>query len=111
MQTFKDQEAEYLQWLTENPSSYVANLDKRHSFRDYPLVHLASCGHLTRGGNFTTGDYYKVCAETLEELEEWCLQEHHKPLRVCVVCTPTRWTGFWWVNHKRLFAFKGVADF
>ncbi len=101
MQTFKDQEAEYLQWLTENPSSYVANLDKRHSFRDYPLVHLASCGHLTRGGNFTTGDYYKVCAETLEELEEWCLQEHHKPLRVCVVCTPTRWTGFWWVNHKQ----------
>lgn len=101
MQSFKDREEDYLQWLAKNPTSYVANIDKAHSFVGYPLVHHASCGHLTRGENFTTGAYYKVCSDTLEELEEWCLQDHHKSLRYCVVCGPKRRTGFWWVNHKQ----------
>lgn len=101
MQAFKDREEDYLQWLAENPASYVANIDKAHSFSGYPLVHNASCGHLTRGENFTTGAYYKVCSDTLEALEEWCLKDHHKSLRYCVVCSPKRWTGFWWVNHKQ----------
>lgn len=48
MQTFKDQEAEYLQWLTENPSSYVANLDKRQSFRDYRAAERLDVGMVGR---------------------------------------------------------------
>lgn len=101
MQDFKDKEGEYLQWLANNPSGFVANLDKRHSFPNYPLAHIASCSFLKRGENFTTGDYYKVCSADLDELEAWCLAEHRKPLRHCANCRPVQPSSFWWVNHKQ----------
>ncbi|HFF2080229.1 TPA: hypothetical protein ACGBGA_002830 [Pseudomonas aeruginosa] len=101
LELFKDREVEYLQWVESNPAAYVANVDKAHSFPHYPVVHHASCSTLAGKENYTVGDYYKVCADTLEEVEQWSLREVGRPAHCCVVCSPIRWTGFWWVNHKQ----------
>ncbi|WCD82966.1 HNH endonuclease [Pseudomonas sp. TUM22785] len=101
LELFKDREAEYLEWIESNPVSYVAEIDQAHSSPHYPLVHHASCESIVGEKIATTGDNYKVCAARLEDLEQWSLQKLGRPVRFCVLCSPIRWTGFWWVNHKQ----------
>lgn len=96
----KDKEAEYLEWVAANPSGFVANIDRAHSMRQYPMAHFASCSALNNGKNFTTGDYYKVVASSLGELETWAASKG-KQLTHCSACNPFESTGYWWVNHKQ----------
>jgi hypothetical protein len=101
LELFKDREAEYLQWVSENPFAYVANVDNAHTSKHYPLAHRATCGALTGKDNYTGGVYYKVCARSLRELEAWSEQEAGKPIQYCERCQPQLGRRYWWVNHKQ----------
>lgn len=100
-EVFQDKEAEYLDWVAMNPSAYVANVDKAHSNPQYPMIHHAFCGSLAGKENYTTNVYYKVCSPSYEDIEAWALQTLGRTLNQCSLCLPTRWTGYWWVNHKQ----------
>lgn len=99
---FKNREAEYMAWVLANPAGYVVNARGYSSeiSPQYPMVHHAACGHISRLKNYTTGSYYKVCSDSFEELERWSLTEYKKSLTQCLDCM-TPLSGYWWVNHKQ----------
>lgn len=101
---FNNQEDAYRQWFMANRWGYIANLHKYSSIAQYPMVHRATCAHVTQGEHFTTGDYYKVCSNDLAGLQAWSLSEHSKQLTYCASCMDAPQDGVWWVNHKQTFS-------
>jgi hypothetical protein len=88
VEEFKDDEQNYLLWVTAHPEGFVANLQKKGERPEYPMVHHLSrqCVSSPNRDNYTTGKYYKVCAEKLEELERWCRADFRRPLVKCSKC-------------------------
>lgn len=91
MMEFVDDEEGYLKWLQENPSGFVVNCDRTPN-SEYLILHRANCGtimHATRGpGNWTTGDYIKVCSLKVSELNEWAEKEIGGQPEPCQRCKP-----------------------
>ena len=87
-------DVEYFKWLATNPDGYVLNIALSH-YHLYPMIHAAKCHHVSSDKtiNYTTQNYYKVCSNSIAELEAYSWQEHHKALTPCKTCmgeyTPT----------------------
>ncbi|WP_223523967.1 HNH endonuclease [Pseudomonas sp. A-B-26] len=101
LELFKDRETEYLQWVSENRFAYVANVDKAHTSKQYPLAHLTTCGALMGKDNYTGGVYYKAGASTLQELEAWSQRATGRSIQYCERCRPRMGRHYWWVNHNK----------
>lgn len=84
---------EYFTWRKNNSGGYVLNIKKSH-VDDYPMIHRVKengtgCMSTKKKNGtsaYTTNDYYKVCSNSISELETYSWQEHHKALAPCGTC-------------------------
>jgi hypothetical protein len=71
---FIDDDGGYLAWLAANPTGYVVNC-ARAPKPDYVILHRADCTSITgtpsRGVTWTHGQFRKVCAGSVVELDQW----------------------------------------
>jgi hypothetical protein len=96
VRVFRDDDAGYLGWVAAHPDGYVINIARSRRTSDSRL-HQAGCrtisGQSPRGGGWT-GTYVKVCAEQLDELEQWAIDQVGQPIPRCRTCCPTRRAAF-----------------
>jgi hypothetical protein len=85
---FDNDEAGYLKWVQANPHGFIANVDRAGSVPTYPMVHAATHRALSspKIGNFTTGDYIKLCSTDLDALEEYSRTKFGRSLTRCSQC-------------------------
>ena len=90
---FKDMpdDDDYIKWIDENPNGFVLNIHRRKNpsniHKSHPRIHFANCHHLNdRPGESTTEKYFKVCSNSIEELEQWSWIEYQKGLNPCKTC-------------------------
>jgi hypothetical protein len=80
----------YLRWVADHPRGYVINIQQSHNPRDARL-HAARCDTITgtpaRGDTFT-GEWVKICSESLAELDSWSLQQADGLIKRCGICHP-----------------------
>ena len=80
---------DYNKWIEENSNGFVLNIDQTKDpskiRKDYPKIHFANCSQLNKLGR-TTGDYFKVCSTSIEELEQWSWFKYQKGLNPCGTC-------------------------
>jgi hypothetical protein len=92
---FRDDDPGYLAWIAEHPGGFVINIRRGHNPSDARL-HLASCGWISgensRRGPWT-GQFVKVCADELAELEQWATDNVGGPITRCRTCRPGRDTA------------------
>jgi hypothetical protein len=89
---FRDDDAGYLAWLASHPDGYVINIACSHRTPE-ARVHHADCRTISGKnprGRVWTGPYVKVCAERLDELERWAIDQVGEPIRRCGTCHPAR---------------------
>ena len=73
---FDGDDAGFLAWLAGSPAGFVVNT-RRQPDPQYMVLHRASCHHINRytagssSGGFTERAYIKVCAGSIEALQEW----------------------------------------
>lgn len=88
---FRDNDDSYLDWLAGHTDGYVINILRSHN-PTTAKVHRASCrtinGVPARGDTWTTGDYVKVCADQLADLDQWALDQVGNPIQRCGTCHP-----------------------
>ena len=81
---------DYIKWIDENPNGFVLNIDQTKDpskiYKDYPKIHFANCGQLNKRPGRTTRKYFKVCSNSIEELEKWSLDEYRRELTLCGTC-------------------------
>lgn len=85
--TFKDQDDDYLAWCEDHPDGFVVNTTRTCS-PSYMKLHRATCrtiNQLFGRGTQLTGDYIKVCATDLTELDRWA-SRHGGALDRCGLC-------------------------
>jgi hypothetical protein len=87
---FRDDDNSYLNWVAANHGGYVINIPRTLNPAEARLHH-ASCrtiaGENPRGGPWT-GQWIKVCAETIAALDDWATQTTSQPIRRCGTCQP-----------------------
>ncbi|MNF32655.1 hypothetical protein D3C76_481880 [compost metagenome] len=90
VQVFDKKEEEYLAWVEENPSAFVANMDKAGIVKQYPMIHSASDAAISKDkrGNFTTNAYFKICSTDLRELKRYLKHKYHR-FTYCMKCFET----------------------
>ena len=80
----------YIKWIDENPNGFVLNIDQTKDpskiYKDYPKIHFANCGQLNKRPGRTTKKYFKVCSNSIEELEQWSWFKYQKGLTLCGTC-------------------------
>jgi hypothetical protein len=89
---FDNDETEYLAWVSEHKKDgYVVNVDRVRSVKNYPMVHSASHAMISSDkiGNFTTGDYIKLCSTSLPALERFSESMLKSALTRCSHCMGT----------------------
>ena len=82
---------EFIEWIDENPKGFVLNIHRRQDpsniHESHPRIHFANCSQLNKKpGSSTTGDYFKVCSNSIEELEQWSWVKYQKGLNPCRIC-------------------------
>ncbi|MCL9787200.1 HNH endonuclease [Neisseria subflava] len=81
---------EYIKWIEENSNGFVLNIDQTKDsskiYKDYPKIHFANCGQLNKRPGRTTKKYFKVCSNSIEELEQWSWFKYQKGLTLCGTC-------------------------
>ena len=91
MLEFRDDDQGYLSWLAAHPDGYVINILGSYKSAATARLHIAGCwtisGENPHGGPWT-GTYVKVCADELDELDEWAHAHVAVPVRRCGVCHP-----------------------
>jgi hypothetical protein len=89
---FRDSDDEYMGWLAGHPDGYVINILRGRN-PTTAKVHRASCrtinGVPARGVTWTTGDYVKVCADHLADLDQWAIEQVGESIQRCGTCHPT----------------------
>ena len=87
MYTFRDDEAGYLAWVTDNPTGYVLNVPRQGTSVAI-VLHSASCRSISGAfTNYTTTDYYKICAHDQDPLIAWA-DVQPQTLQRCGRCQP-----------------------
>ena len=83
---FWDREDEYREWIDTHPDGFVANCDKQGRVANYPMLHNVAHKLVssTKINNYTTNDYFKVCAPDRESLEIWA-KNHGLRLTQCTL--------------------------
>lgn len=85
---FDHDEDAYIAWVTRHPEGFVANMDRARRVPQYPMIHRATHGAVSspRIGNFTTGDYVKVCALDLQALQDDLMKQYGRKATLCAIC-------------------------
>ncbi len=88
MPTFDNDEAGYLKWVGTHPDGFVLNVPRQRNMAPN-MMHRASCKHITTSErtNYTTTDYFKVCATNRQELLDWAAGDSNR-LQTCQHCNP-----------------------
>lgn len=88
MEIFRDREQDYRDWIESHPDGYVLNVDKAGARTEYPMLHHSSHRQISAAtaSAYTTGDYFKVCSEHLEELVAWSEANAGRPPNWCEGC-------------------------
>lgn len=82
-------DAAFIEWLKNNQNGFVLNINKKGKVSPiYPKLHKASCSSFPiekKDKNWTTkaSDYFKVCSNSIEELEQWSWFKYQKGLTLC----------------------------
>lgn len=88
--SFFDNDDDYLDWLEKHPEGYVVNILRTLSPAGARLHH-ASCrtirGRNPRGGPWI-GQYAKVGATDLSDLDEWAINQFGEVINRCGICFP-----------------------
>lgn len=91
---FRDDDEGYSRWLGNHAASgFVMTVHKSLNAND-ARVHTSECFLIASErakGALRTDPYMKVCAETLEAVDEWGRAFLHSPIRRCGACGP-EWT-------------------
>ena len=82
---------EFIEWIDENPNGFILNILRpkipSNISKEHPKIHFANCNQLNKKpGSSTTGDYFKVCSNSIEELEQWSWVKYQKGLNPCRIC-------------------------
>lgn len=81
---------EFIEWIEENSNGFVLNIDQTKDpskiYKDFPKIHFANCSQLNKRPVRTTGKYFKVCSNSIEELEQWSWVKYQKGLNPCRIC-------------------------
>lgn len=91
---FQDEDEHYLDFLQApaHQEGFVLNTTRTRS--QYAVLHRATChtiqGVPTGGLRWTTGDYRKIWAATIEELQHWAATELREAPIPCGVCHPEK---------------------
>lgn len=90
LRVFVNDDAGYLDWLVAHPNGYVVN-SQRNPVPNYLVLHRANCTWINppRFTVWTTGNYIKICADTIPELSSWAMTQVGGSLQPCKVCRPT----------------------
>ena len=88
VEIFDNDEVGYLKWVQSNPHGFVANVDRAGHIANYPMVHAATHGSVSSAkiGNFTSGDYIKLCSIDLDILDAYSQTKFGRPLTRCAQC-------------------------
>lgn len=88
LQTFVRDESGYLAWVQAHSDGFIVNIDEPQTTRQYPMVHAALHKSLSSPmrTNYTTGRYFKVCSDRLEDLEAWSQKKYGRALTRCRLC-------------------------
>jgi hypothetical protein len=93
---FRDDDGGYRAWLIAHPDGYVINIARSRSAREARL-HQVSCPTLLpdriASGAALTGQYVKVCADLLVELERWAKDYVKQSIPRCGSCWSRRPTS------------------
>lgn len=92
---FRDDDAGYLQWLAAHADGYVVNIVRSYG-RSTARLHRASCWTINgqpSNGVALTGQYVKVCALQLAELDQWAIDQVGHPIARCGACHPSSPAG------------------
>jgi hypothetical protein len=93
---FDNNDQRYLDWLSAHRKGYVVN-KLRGSSPHYMLLHRATCHWINKlkppalPGGFTERGYVKICADSVDELRQWCKQHgsaNGSFSSRCQVCKP-----------------------
>jgi hypothetical protein len=85
---YRGSDDEYRAWLIKNPGGYVINIQRSHNPADARL-HDADCTALTGQLDLDvklTGQYVKVCGNTLTEVEDWAAKHIGDSVPPCERC-------------------------
>ncbi len=90
-QKFVDDESGYLAWVDAHSDGFIVNIDEPQTTPQYPMVHTAlhkslSSAKRAKRANYTTGRYFKVCSDRLEDLEAWSQKKYGRALTRCRLC-------------------------
>lgn len=104
---------EYIKWIEENSNGFVLNIDQTKDpskiYKDYPKIHFANCGQLNKRPGRTTKKYFKVCSNSIEELERWSLNTYNKELTPCRTCKKRGLLVAWYAEIKNLQAASALS--
>ncbi|WP_198344201.1 hypothetical protein [Mycobacterium dioxanotrophicus] len=88
---FRDDDDGYLAWIADHPDGYVINIVRGHTPAG-ARIHRASCWTVSRPGpraaSWTEGQYVKICADRLADLEHWAATVLPGPIETCGTCRP-----------------------
>ena len=82
---------EFIEWIKKNSNGFVLNIERRKNpskiYKGHPKIHFADCGDLNKKpGSSTTGKYFKVYSNSIEELEQWSWTQYQQGLTPCGTC-------------------------
>jgi hypothetical protein len=95
IEEFRDNDTAYQNWIQKHPEGFVINL-----FRDnnsFFTLHTSMCSLISqynkvaKRGGFTERQYIKFCADSIQELHDWVIQNRRKDghLKKCGRCNPS----------------------
>lgn len=88
---FRDDDDGYSAWIANHPDGYVINIVRGHTPAG-ARMHRAGCWTVSRpglhGGAWTKGQYVKICADQLADLEHWAATVGPGPIETCRTCSP-----------------------
>ena len=109
----KPNDDKYIKWIEENSNGFVLNIDQTKDpskiYKDYPKIHFANCGQLNKRPGRTTKKYFKVCSNSIEELERWSLNTYNKELTPCRTCKKRGLLVAWYAEIKNLQAASALS--
>lgn len=85
----KNDEANFLQLLKQNPTGFVLNYDSP-GYEPFIKIHKATCHHMLSEniGPYTGRGYTKVYADSIEEIEQWKKANGVAAGSLCKRCHP-----------------------
>lgn len=92
---FDHDDSAYLDWIAINPDGFVLNTRRTNNL-NYNVLHKGTCHHIKTTTNmpegaYTTRNYIKVCANDVQEIKNWLMENRRgftERFRICKTCGP-----------------------